>query len=433
MSSNPYDQIPYRCQPIEWTAPERLAINSLLHGGPAPTLARYRVLELGCGDGANLLPLAYYRPQAEWVGVDGSARHIEQARSRLAQLQLDNLEFLQLDFRQANAQLMGKFDFIIVHGVFSWVADGVRDALFQLCSDRLSSKGILYLNYNTKPGWNIRGMVRDYLLAHTQSQSTLADKLTAARAAAAKMARSLADETHPFSQLLGNEFQFVCDNHDSYIAHEFLTEHNTAYWRSEFLALAQRFDLYPVSDADYNYPSGRVNPALLKQIESQDLIGANLEDTVDLISYRQLHTPILSKKRSRIPHPDPDLLEQLSVASCLHPAGPHKPNWYQHPNGYQVEAKDKQIAGALDHLFSLWPQSAPLDTVLSTHHRYLDDLILLHHNGLIELRLPGSPKPASDPGLNRLNRLEIQWGGYYTTAFHQRVEKTHSARAMESA
>ena len=124
------------------------------------------MLELGCGDGANLLPLAYYRPQAEWVGVDGSARHIEQARSRLAQLQLDNLEFLQLDFRQANAQLMGKFDFIIVHGVFSWVADGVRDALFQLCSDRLSSKGILYLNYNTKPGWNIRGMVRDFRNHH---------------------------------------------------------------------------------------------------------------------------------------------------------------------------------------------------------------------------------------------------------------------------
>lgn len=433
MSNNPYDQIPYRCQPIEWTAPERLAINSLLHGGPSPALKRYRVLELGCGDGANLLPMAYYRPQAEFVGVDGAARHIDLAQSRLGQLNIDNLEFLHHDFRQANTHLMGKFDFIIAHGVFSWVPDGVRDALFHLCADRLSANGLLYLNYNTKPGWNVRGMVRDYLLAHTRDQASLSEKLSTARIAAAKMARSLTGETHPFSQLLGNEFQFVCDNHDSYIAHEFLAEHNKAYWRSEFQALAAQFDLHPVSDADYNYPSGKVNPSLLKQMASQDLIGTSLDDTVDLISYRQLHTPILSKKSVDIPYPAPDALEQLSVASCLHPAGPHKPNWYQHPSGYEVEAKEQPIADALNRLYPLWPNSAPLNVVLNNHQAFLDDLLLLHHNGLIEMRLPGGPLPLEGSGLNRLNQLEVQWAGDYTTPYHQRVENVRSSAAMEIA
>ena len=68
-SPNPYDELPYQSFPIEWTAPERLALASLLHGGPRPLLDGYRVLELGCGSGANLLALAYYRQHVTFLGV----------------------------------------------------------------------------------------------------------------------------------------------------------------------------------------------------------------------------------------------------------------------------------------------------------------------------------------------------------------------------
>lgn len=433
MSSNPYDQIPYHCQPIEWAAPERLALCSLLHGGPAPDLQQYRVLELGCGDGANLLPLAYYRPQAEFIGIDGAITHIETALSRLKQLDPCNLQYHHCDFQQAESRLDGKFDFIIVHGVFSWVPDAVRDGLFELCKNRLKDDGLLYLNYNTKPGWNIRGMIREYLLAHTRAQPSLAEKIQQARAAAGKMARSLSEESHPYSKLLANEFQFVCDNHDSYLAHEFLAEHNQAYWRSEFMNLAKHFGLHYVADADYNYSSGRTSPTLYKQIETQDLIGTNLNDTVDLVSYRQLHTPLFSKTPVGIPRPDPEVLINLQIASCLQPIGPHKPHWYQHPNGYQVEAKDKSLAYALDHVLDIWPKSAPLDTILEHPHQFLDDLILLHDNGLLELRLSGSPSPQEAFEFNPLNRLEQQWGNYYTTANHQRVQLQAHHSSVEPA
>lgn len=432
MNQTPYDHLPYRCQPIEWTAPERLALASRLHGGPAPDLRQYRVLELGCGDGSNLLPMAYYRPQSEFYGIDSAATQIDLAQSRKTQLKQDNIRFFPLDFCQADDHLEGKFDFIIVHGVFSWVPDSVRDALFVLCQQRLTHNGLLYLNYNTKPGWNIRGMVRDYLLAHTGKTGTLQQRALQAQHTASKMAQLLsqpqASEAHPFSTLLANEFRFVCENHYSYVAHEFLAEHNKAYWRSEFMALAEHYGLYPIADADYNYPSGKVDAALPQQLLSQALTGPSLEDSVDLISYRQLHTPILSKQQAAHPSMETSSLIDLHVASCLQPVQPH---WYQHPNGYQVEVKNAQLAIALERLFRLWPASAPIATILDQSQSIMEDLLLLHNNGLVELRLPEAPRLQPDSAqLNPLNQQELQWGGYFTTASHQRVTADlHSATA----
>ncbi len=420
MSSNPYDQLPYRCQPIEWTAPERLALASMLHGGPLPSLKQYRVLELGCGDGANLIPLAYYRPQAEFVGVDGGRHHIETAQKNSSNLHLSNLSFLHKPFEELDKSLEEPFDFIIVHGVFSWVPDDVRDLLFKLCSDMLSVRGLLYLNYNTKPGWNIRGMVRDYLLAHTQHLTHIIDKVRAAKQAAEKMSRSLSQEQHPYSQLMANEFQFICDNHDSYIAHEFLALHNKAYWRSEFMALATQHGLYPVADADHNYDTGRESTSLAQQICEENLLGNTLEDTLDLINYRQLHSPILSKQHALSSQTNTTDFTFLHVASCLHPSGPDQPNWYQHPNGYQVEAKDNAVAHALDQLRTHWPESLPLSEVFSNPNDFMEDILLLHHNGLIELRLPEAPTPSLQ--INLLNQQELAQNNYYTTANHQRAE-----------
>ena len=420
MSANPYDQLPYRCQPIEWTAPERLALTSLLHQGPAPNLRQYRVLELGCGDGSNLLPLAYYRPQASFVGIDGAVSQIQLAQQRLQQLQLPNVAFLALDFLQADAQLEGQFDFIIPHGVFSWVPDAVRDALFALCQRRLRDDGLLYLNYNTLPGWNVRGMVRDYLRGLGDAGQSLMQQARAAQTAAAKMAQSLATDPHPFSQLLANEFQFVCDNHVSYVAHEYLAQYNCAYWRSEFLALAANYGFHCVADADYNYPSGRVDSALPARLTAMGLAGPVLENTTDLVSYRQLHTPILSRQPVAAQQPATALLSRLLVASNLQPLGPQQPFWFQHPNGYQVEAKDAVMAAALNRLAGTWPHAIAIAELLGENENHLADLKLLHDNGLLELRLPEAP--AVDISLNRLNQLELEWGSYCTSAQHQRIE-----------
>lgn len=274
MPPNPYDELPYRSVPIEWSAPERLALASLLHGGPRLPLDTYRVLELGCGNGANLLPLAYYRPDATFVGVDGSVTAIEVAQARRSELELTNLEVVHADFLSAADRVSGPFDFILAHGVFSWVPADQRDALLALCASHLRPGGLLYLNYNAKPGWNVRGMVRDFLRAQTAQTVSLRARAELAQALAAKIAASFAAAgEHPYSRLMEGEFRLVCDGQLSYVAHEYLADDNHAYWRSEFLALAQRHGLEYVADADFNYASGRTPADLPARIAAAGIVG----------------------------------------------------------------------------------------------------------------------------------------------------------------
>jgi len=417
---NPYDELPYRSVPIEWTAPERLALASMLHGGPRQSLDSYRVLELGCGNGANLLPLAYYRRHATFVGIDGARSQIKVANARRSALGLSNIEFTHTDFLAAAERFTDEFDFIIAQGVFSWVPHEVRDALLELCGRCLRRGGLLYLNYNTRPGWNVRGLVREFLLAQTAGTTSLLARAQLAHQVAAKVASSLTVVEHPYSQLMANEFRFVCENHVSYIAHEYLAPDNHAYWRSEFLALARRHDLDYVADADFSYHSGRIREDLASALMKEQITGRTLDDTVDLLCYRQLHSPVLTHRPWTRHPPSRDEFAALHVASCLAPCASHDAEnpTFEHPSGYQVEAKEEVMRIALVRLRSLWPRSLRVGDVFPDVSDVMDDLKLLHRNGLIELRCvdPGEFGICADP----LNRLEKCWGGYITTPYHSR-------------
>jgi SAM-dependent methyltransferase len=415
-----YDELPYQCLPIEWTAPERLAVASLLHGGPRCPIDGYTVLELGCGDGSNLLPQAYYRRHARFVGVDGARSQIEIAKSSMSELALSNVEFIHSDFLDVDDKLSGQFDYIIGHGIFSWVSQRARDALLQVCAKRLRGGGLLYLNYNANPGWKVRGMVRDFLLAQTAEVTSLRDRAEAAQDVAAKIVASLPDGDHAYSRLLANEFRFVCENHISYVAHEYLAADNQSYWRSEFLSLARLHGFEYVADADFNYSSGRLSESLVPTLVSQRIAGRSIDDTVDLLCYRQLHSPILTNARLTRLAPSVDEFADLLVASCLEPCALAEAGnpMFQHPSGYQVEAKEHVIRIALDRLWTLWPRGLPIGEVFADVDHVRQDLILLHRNGLIDLRCVEIPEYVVNS--ERLRRLESR-KGYFTTSHHTRV------------
>ncbi len=423
---NLYDELPYRSCPIDWTAPERLALASLLHGGPRATLDCYRVLELGCGNGANLLPLAYYRRQASFVGVDGARSQIELANRGKSALDLSNIEFIHADFREAVSSLSGQFDFIIAHGVFSWIPDDARDSLLSLFSQFLKPGGLLYVNYNTRPGWNVRGLVREFLLAQTAGESNLAMRAQLALEVSGKVVSALNGVEHSYSQLLANEFRFVQEGHVSWIAHEFLSADNRPYWRSEFLALARQYALEYVADADFNYPTGRIPEDLIPCLDVEQITGRSMEDTVDLLCYRQLHSPILTLAPFERNMPSPDEFGNLFMASCLElcPLGEEGGNpMFKHPSGYEVEAKEDFIYTAFTRLQSLWPRGLRVKEIFPALELVQEDLMLLHRNGLVELRCvePG------DFGVDGtvLNKFESDWYGYYTTPCHTTVMGNH--------
>src|SRR6185295_8277293 len=101
-----HHEVPWRGTAIEGSAPEQLAVTSWLQGGPAPTSDGGAdgdggsVLELGCGDGANLLPMAWYRPGWRFVGVDADGSSLASAREGTRRLGVRNLELIHSDLRR---------------------------------------------------------------------------------------------------------------------------------------------------------------------------------------------------------------------------------------------------------------------------------------------------------------------------------------------
>jgi SAM-dependent methyltransferase len=414
-----YDEVPYRSFPIEWTAPERLALASLLHGGPRARLDGYRVLELGCNDGTNLIPLAYYRPHATFIGIDNATTRIDAADEKRASLDLANVSFLASDFISAVDKLSEQFDYIVAHGVFSWISHENRDALLKLCAEKLRPNGLLYLNYNSRPGWNVRGLIREFLLAQTASIAGLGARTEEARRIAATMAEELGGAEHPYLRLLGNEFRFVTDNHASHTAHEYLADYNYAYSRREFFELAARHDLVYVADADFNYVSGRVPDELMQTMARLGIDGDTLDDTADLLRYRQLHSPILTNGGFVRRAPELTELSRLFAASPLieRETGDDGTVFFDHPYGNEVAVKSDAIANALRLLNVRRPRGCRLDELFPDVAAVIDDVRLLQRNGMIELRV-AEPLDALRP--ERLHELERP-AGYATTAYHTTI------------
>jgi SAM-dependent methyltransferase len=395
---NPYDALPYHSRPIPWATPESLALTSLLHGGPRTPTTNYRVLELGCGDGTHLLALAQGRPGSEFVGVDGSTRHIEAARTRANGL--DNLRFVHADLRDAAATTDGRFEYVLAHGVLSWVPDDVRDAILGLHRTRLAQGGLVYLNYNAKPGWNIRGMVREFLLAQTDAarmpadQRSLRARTEAAMGRAAQLAATLDGGEHPYSRLLAQEFQIVATGDPSYIAHEYLSAENHAYWRSEFTVLAASHGLQIVADADFTRPGGRGEPALDAWLAAEGILGRAPEDTSDLLRYRQLHSPVLTAAPWTTQPPTLDELGALFLASDLTECEGHDavPTEFRHAGGQTVDVTDAAMREGLLEIAAIWPRGRRVSELFADVAAIADDLALLHRFGLAELRCVG-PDP----------------------------------------
>ncbi|MBF6629710.1 MAG: methyltransferase domain-containing protein [Comamonas sp.] len=122
-------------------------------GFQAPDLAgHFRLCELGCGVGVNLLVAAACHPAAQFIGVDFNPQHLEIARTLAQAAGLHNLEFVQADFAQFAASQPQAFDFINTHGVWSWIAPGHQQAMLEVVRQSLKVGGVFYLHYMCHPG-----------------------------------------------------------------------------------------------------------------------------------------------------------------------------------------------------------------------------------------------------------------------------------------
>jgi SAM-dependent methyltransferase len=158
-----YDAVAYPAFCYPDTHPDRLAAMATLHGlSPAP-IDECRVLEIACNEGANLIPMAYAIPNGEFVGFDLARIPIERGQERIRELGLKNVRIFQGDLLSAGEEL-GRFDYILAHGLYSWVPEPVRDKLLALCNALLEPNGVAFVSYAALPGGHLRRMLREMML-----------------------------------------------------------------------------------------------------------------------------------------------------------------------------------------------------------------------------------------------------------------------------
>ncbi|HEY8073418.1 MAG TPA: class I SAM-dependent methyltransferase, partial [Labilithrix sp.] len=180
-SARAYEQMPYGANAHPNAHPGRFAVLARLHGIDAPPLDGARVLELGCASGAHIAACAVAFPKASFVGVDRTVKQIERGREMLAGAGLTNVDLRAMDIMDVGTTL-GTFDYIIVHGILSWVPENVQDEILRICTRSLAPRGIAYVSFNAYPGWHTRGIVRDALFFHLRGVEDAQARVTGARA-----------------------------------------------------------------------------------------------------------------------------------------------------------------------------------------------------------------------------------------------------------
>lgn len=243
-----YDEVAYPSHAYRKTRPDTMAVAAHLFGLETPKIENARVLELGCASGGNLIPMAEAFPNAEFLGVDLSERQIKVGQETIKALNLKNIELRQQSILDLTKKT-GTFDFIIVHGVFSWVPENVQDKILEVCNKNLSKNGVAYISYNTLPGWNIAKTVRDMMLFHSRKFDNPQDKILESR----RMLKFVSDNTgqsSPFSATLKAEMEVLSKANDNYLFHDHLEEQNTPFYLEEFVAKAEKNNLRYLADAD---------------------------------------------------------------------------------------------------------------------------------------------------------------------------------------
>lgn len=158
-----YSELGYKSMPFPYTTPATLEAYAALVGISAPNPKTARVLELGATYGGNIISQALFNPDATFVGIELSQEQVEKGNEVIANAGLINVSLVQSDIASIGSEI-GTFDYIIAHGVYSWVDDGVKDALLRLIDEHLAEDGIAYISYNTYPGWHTMDEVRQLMM-----------------------------------------------------------------------------------------------------------------------------------------------------------------------------------------------------------------------------------------------------------------------------
>jgi hypothetical protein len=215
-------------------SPTLLDFSLLLAGYEPPRRDGARYLELGFGQGLTLNLHGAASPGEYW-GIDFNPAHASNAQT-LAKASGADMRLFDDSFEDFSRRESPQFDYIVLHGVWSWVSDANRARITSILQDRLKVGGAVYISYNTLPGWSSAMPLRRLMATHMEAAGNLAQGLISRIDAAIAFANELADaEARYFvaNPTAKNRLEKMAGENRNYLAHEFFNRDWSPMYFSE--------------------------------------------------------------------------------------------------------------------------------------------------------------------------------------------------------
>ena len=372
-----YDEIQYVSFPYQQSHPDKLASVAKLLGLNPPKVENARVLELGCASGNNLIPIAENMPNAKFVGIDYSEPQIAAGKKTIADLGLKNIELRQANIMDIGPK-DGMFDYIIVHGIFSWVPKEVQEKILEICKKNLTPDGVAYVSYNVLPGWRMRGMIRDMMLYHIKRFETTQQKLQQARGLLEFLVKSVPQDNNAYGSFLKSELELLRQQSDNYLFHDHLEENNTPCYFHEFIERATVHGLSYLGDADMRTMATHDLHEEAKKLLTTAPNQIESEQYMDFLRNRMFRmTLLVHAGKQTVLQVNTKLVRDFMIAGTLRVKenGPelhsNEPETYIVPTGGEATARDPLVKAAVRVMNESWPERISFDKLVELSSKKL--------------------------------------------------------------
>jgi methyltransferase-like protein len=276
---------------------------------------------------------------------------------------LDNIELRQADLLDVDAS-WGQFDYVLAHGVYSWVPENVREKLLSICQQVLSPNGVALVSHNVLPGWHCRGALRDMMIYHVAESTPPAEKISQARDIVRFMTEHCPNET-AFGQVMRQELDFIAKADDNYLYHEHLEVNNHPVYFHDFIEGAEAVGLQFLGDTDLaSMLSMHLSPEARNALGTLPLV--KQQQYMDFLSNRQFRSTLLCHQSVALTRRiGPEVLRNFQFSLSARP-DPFEPSFDSNvPLTFRIGrgqiSTDSPLGMAvMEHLSKHWPRSITL-------------------------------------------------------------------------
>ena len=379
-SKKSYDEVPYKSISFPETHPLNQKIILGLLGFETPETEKARILEIGCSFGGNLIPFALNNKEADVIGIDLSEYQINEGKKIVEKMGIKNLKLYPINILEYNNEF-GQFDYIICHGVFSWVPEAVQEKILKVIKESLVENGSAVISYNTYPGWKKLDILKDMMnfrenIFQKNSSENMADGKIEKRIGRGKETLGLFEK---FSNIIDDDFketiEIVKNKENHYLYHEYFESDNNPLYLQEFNEKLLNNDLIHICDTTLSKSFIADNRLELEEYISSECKDNNIlrEQYYDFIYNRQFRSSIITHKNN---FEKVRLNGSVSIEKLLK---------YHIRKKINSEARYDDETTLLGYIDEKYPDTVPIEEIFIKFKESIPELVMYIFSGEIEV------------------------------------------------